>query len=58
MNFEPVHIHKTHKGSYESMIFLLIPILIFVTIMLFMVAKTGKGSVAGSATELTYPLKK
>ncbi len=33
MNFEPVHIHKTHKHSMENMVFLVIPILLFTLII-------------------------
>jgi hypothetical protein len=53
MNFEAVHIHKTHRGSHENIIFLLIPILLFVAAILFISSKTNTGKVSGVSTGLT-----
>jgi len=58
MNFEPVHIHKIRRGSHENILFLLIPILLFVLAIAFIVSKAPRQEVAGISTGLTQDSQK
>lgn len=61
MNFDPVHIHKARRSSVENIVFLLIPITLFVIILILITFKDSPGKVSGVSTQgevLTQDSKK
>jgi cbb3-type cytochrome oxidase subunit 3 len=52
MSFEPVHIHSTKRSSFNHLVLLFVPALIFIAVVAYFFLNDSRGQVSGAKTIL------